>query len=134
VEGSGTHRDGAGGWPHFSAAEMACRHCGRLCMDPGFMRRLELLRGEFGRPMPVSSGYRCPAHDGAIGGAGVHPTGHAVDVRLHGESAYRLVALAIRRGFTGIGLNQRGPVAGRFVHLDDCPRGGDKPRPRIWTY
>lgn len=102
------------------------------------MRRLELLRGEFGRPMRLSSAYRCPAYDADIGGAGAHPTGHAVDVLIHGEAAFRLVALAVRRGFTGIGLHQRGPYAGRFVHLDDCPderaSGGARARPRIWTY
>jgi len=124
--------DGAG-WPHFSAAELMCRHCGRVFMDPRFMARLENLRADFGRAMPVNSGYRCPLHDAEIGGRGAHPTGHAVDVRVAGEDAFRLVALAARHGMTGIGLNQRGDLEHRFVHLDDLG-GSNFPRPRIWTY
>jgi zinc D-Ala-D-Ala carboxypeptidase len=122
-----------GGWPNFAAGELACRHCGRLAMDPGFMRRLVHLRNDFARAMPLSSGYRCPAHDAAIGGKGTHPTGHAVDVRIWGPDAYRLVAAAIRHGMTGIGLKQHGDLGARFVHLDDLA-GGRHPRPRIWTY
>lgn len=125
-------REGAG-WPHFGAAELGCRHCGRIFMDPGFMRRLEDLRADHGRAMPVTSGYRCPAHDAAIGGRGAHPTGHAVDVRVSGEDAFRLVTLAARHGMTGIGVQQRGDVQTRFVHLDDL--GPDRfPRPRVWSY
>jgi len=126
-------REGGGGWPHFSAAELACRHCGRIAMDPRFMERLEHLRADFGRAMPVTSGYRCPLHDAEIGGRGAHPTGHAVDVRVWGEDAFRLVALAARHGITGIGLNQRGDVGARFIHLDDLG-GANFPRPRVWTY
>lgn len=102
-------------------------------MDPRFMERLENLRADFGRAMPVTSGYRCPLHDAEIGGRGAHPTGHAVDVHVTGADAYRLVALAARHGMTGIGINQRGEMAQRLVHLDDLA-GAHFPRPRVWTY
>jgi len=97
------------------------------------MRRLENLRAEIGRPLPVSSGYRCPVHDAAVGGAGTHPSGHAVDLLVSGPAAFRLVALAVRHGMTGIGVMQRGPEGARFVHLDDLGEGAH-PRPRIWSY
>lgn len=112
---------------------MACRHCGREGMDAAFMARLEALRAELGRPLPVTSGYRCPEHDRAIGGAGVHPQGHAADLAVAGADAVRLVRAALELGFTGIGLHQKGPLAARFVHLDDLS-GGPHPRPRLWTY
>jgi uncharacterized protein YcbK (DUF882 family) len=102
-------------------------------MDPGFMARLEHLRADFGRGMPVTSGYRCPLHDAEIGGRGAHPTGHAVDVHVTGEDAYRLVMLAARHGMTGIGVNQRGDMAKRFIHMDDLG-GPNFPRPRVWSY
>ncbi|MFQ5509929.1 MAG: D-Ala-D-Ala carboxypeptidase family metallohydrolase [Leptospirillia bacterium] len=121
------------GWPHFPASEIACRHCGDLVMHPPFMDRLERLRAAFAHPMPVTSGYRCPAHDATIGGAGVHPTGRAVDVALSGADLYRLLALALSMGFTGIGIHQRGPMEQRFIHLDDM-EDGHTPRPRIWSY
>ena len=125
-------RDGAG-WPHFAAAELMCRHCGRMFMDPRFMERLEHLRADFGRAMRISSGYRCAVHDAEIGGRGTHPTGHAVDVAVAGEDAFRLVTLAARHGMTGIGIHQRGETGGRFVHLDDLPPRRH-PRPRVWSY
>lgn len=33
-------------------------------------------------------------------------------------------------GFTGIGINQQGDPAGRFIHLDFLETN----RPRIWSY
>jgi uncharacterized protein YcbK (DUF882 family) len=102
-------------------------------MHSGFMERLVALREEFGAPMPVTSGYRCPEHDAALRGAEVHPTGHAVDVRVSGADAHRLIALALRHGFTGIGVNQRGAHSQRFIHLDDLV-DANHPRPTVWSY
>lgn len=126
-------------WPHFSRRELACHHCGALSVDPGFMRRLEHLRADFGRPMPVNSGYRCPDHDREVRHArgqattGPHATGHAVDVHVYGADAFRLVSLAAKHGITGIGVNQRGDVGDRFLHLDDL-KAPTFPRPGMWTY
>jgi len=33
------------------------------------MQRLQRLRDVFGKPITISSGYRCPAHNAAVGGA-----------------------------------------------------------------
>ena len=76
---------------------------------------------------------RTPEHDKAIKGANVHPSGEAVDIGVSGERAYHLIRLAPAMGFTGIGINQRGPYKGRFVHLDTLD-DDDHPRPRIWSY
>ena len=102
-----------------------------VAMSPSFMEKLVNLRREFGRAMVLSSAFRCPDYDRGIGGAGVHPTGHAVDVRLHGADAFRLLSLAPKHGFTGIGVNQNGPRSGRFLHLDDT---SGPYRPRVWSY
>ncbi|MEO5330361.1 MAG: D-Ala-D-Ala carboxypeptidase family metallohydrolase, partial [Magnetococcus sp. THC-1_WYH] len=54
------------------------------------MDRLENLRREFNRPMPVSSGYRCPMHNARVsktGFSGPHTTGQAVDIVISGEDA-----------------------------------------------
>ena len=126
-------------WPHFSEEEMRCRcGCGRADMDREFMRALEMLREVVAFPMPVTSGFRCPAHDAAVGGserkgAGPHTTGKAADILVSGERAYRLVRAALELGFRGIGLKQRGPQEGRFVHLDMLGKE-EAARPRIWTY
>lgn len=127
------------GWPYFAAEELRCRcgECGSTGeeMDARFMVRLVRLREAFGRPMPLTSAYRCPAYNERVsstGRAGPHTRRRAVDVRVAGEDAYRLVRLALEHGFTGIGVRQHGPWAGRFVHLDDLQAGF--PRPRLWSY
>jgi uncharacterized protein YcbK (DUF882 family) len=105
-------------------------------MDPRFLEELERLRLAYAAPMIITSGYRCPFYNNKIsttGHAGPHTTGQAVDVTISGPEAYRLVLLAIQFGFSGIGIHQRGPHAGRFVHLDNLPLA-THPRPRIWSY
>lgn len=122
---------------HFSLVEFACRHCGKAEMAPGFLRRLDDLREVLAAPLVVTSGYRCPAHNQAVsntGADGPHTTGRAADLRVHGGVALRLVALAQQMGFTGVGVAQHGPRAGRYVHLDDLPASTNRPRPWLWSY
>lgn len=123
-------------FPNFSEAEFRCPcGCGRADMDGGFLARLQGLRHEYGRPLRVTSGFRCPARNRAVsatGPEGPHTTGRAIDIAAAGPEALRLLELALRHAFTGFGLQQKG--AGRFVHLDDLESAADRPRPTIWTY
>ena len=122
---------------YFGPHEFAC-HCGNcgsdgLEMDKRFILRLDQLRAEYGAPLLISSGYRCPAHNNQVSSTGFdgpHTTGHAADIGISGEQAYYL---AQQTNFSGMGINQRGPYEGRFIHLDDL-EGPAHPRPRIWTY
>jgi len=120
---------------HFSRAELQCHcGCGQCRMDTIFMTRLEQLRVAFGKPMRLSSAYRCPDYNERIsktGRTGPHTTGRAVDVLVSGEDAYRLVQLALEHGFTGIGISQKGAHENRFIHLDDME---GKTRPWVWSY
>jgi hypothetical protein len=59
---------------------------------------LHPLRERLGRPLRVTSGYRSRAHDEAIGGAGVHPSGAAVDVLVEDMSSEELAATALQAG------------------------------------
>ena len=117
-------------YPNFSASEFACKCCGAADMDPDFMDRLQQLRTRLGWPLVISSGYRCEAHNAAVGGGPAHPTGKAADIAIRGARARELTGMAIERfGFTGIGVSQAGPR--RFIHLDTC---GGETRPWIWSY
>lgn len=126
-------------YDHFSDSELRCRcGCGRMDMDENFMKRLVALRKRLGFPMRVTSAYRCPAHDAAVGGSstpgeGPHALGRAVDIALVGERVPILLKLALGSGFTGFGLRQKGPWDERFIHLDDLS-SEQASRPRIWTY
>jgi uncharacterized protein YcbK (DUF882 family) len=120
-------------WPHFSRAELACKHCGLVQVEPVFLDRLEELRRTIGVPLVVTSGTRCPEYNARVsttGLAGPHTSGRAVDLAVQGETAWRVLAAALELGFTGIGVKQHGPAAARFLHLDDLGRG----RPRVWSY
>lgn len=120
---------------HFSFDEMKCRHCGISDIQPSFMLILERIREEVNFPLIVSSGYRCPEHDKAVGGAGVHPTGLGVDIVISGYRAYRLIEVALKNKIRGVGIRQKGPHAKRIVHLDMLPTHNPKqPRPWVWTY
>lgn len=121
-------------WPNFSPEEFRCKGSGRMEMNVDFLDRLQALRTAFGKPMIITSGYRSPEHNKAVsstGSDGPHTTGRAVDVAVSGADAVKLVGLAIQMGFTGIGVKQKGPHAGRFIHLDDLTAG---PRPGMWSY
>lgn len=122
-------------WKNFTPKEMACKHCGELKIVPVFMDNLQALRDMTGQ-LPINSGYRCPEYDREIGGAGVHPTGMAVDIGIAGVLAFLLLSRVFKGPiFTGIGIRQKGPWSGRFIHLDTLPEGVEAhPRPRIWTY
>ena len=116
---------------------LACPCCRVRGMDPLFMQELDALRGHVGFPLRVNSGYRCAKRNAEVsstGTSGPHTTGMAIDLGVSGREAHALVAAAIERGFTGVGLQQKGPHAGRYVHLDRLLNQPGQPRPWIWTY
>ena len=115
-------------YPNFDEREFRCRHCGVSAMKPEFMGRLQALRTAYGKPMSISSGYRCPDHpiEKAKAHPGMHATGLAADVAVSGAEAVAVLRLALAQGFTGIGVQQKG--AGRFIHLDT------RAEPAIWSY
>lgn len=95
------------------------------------MQQLQMLRFAYGKPMRITSGYRCPDHpiEKAKNKPGAHASGLACDVGVQGAEARELLGLAIKSGFTGIGVQQKG--GGRFLHLDLLE--GDN-RPTVWSY
>lgn len=122
-------------WKYFTHDELACRcGCGQAAMNHEFMGKLVQLRETIGFPLPVTSGYRCPEHNLAVGDTGAsgpHTTGCAVDIAVSRDRATRLVRLALGMGFLGIGLKQHGPESCRFVHLDTV---ATRVNQIIWTY
>jgi uncharacterized protein YcbK (DUF882 family) len=122
-------------WRYFTLDEFRCKHCGEVFMHPGFIQMLDDLRHEFGGPLFITSGYRCPEHNQRVsstGPAGPHTSGKAADIGIRGGDARRLVGLAVQHGFTGIGVQQKG--GGRFIHLDMLDDAPGQPRPWLWSY
>jgi len=125
-------------WRHFTRKELECHcGCGRMEMDFEFMQRLESLRNIYGKPINVTSGFRCPNYNAQLsttGFSGPHTTGKAVDVAVFGEDAHQLMAFAVHHNFAGFGIGQKGPLGKRFLHLDVLQNGPGRPRPRVWSY
>ena len=120
---------------YFTDAELSCSHCQKSKMDGYFMEMIEALREELGFPFIVTSAYRCPQHpvEAPKKLSGAHSTGQAMDLAVHGENAYRLLSGALRAGFTGSLVNQKGNS--RFIHLDNIKSSeGSRLRPWIWSY
>ena len=118
-------------WPDFAEREMRCKETGECEMDVHFMNRLQGLRRDFNQAMVVTSGYRSPEHsiEKNKESPGSHAQGHAADIKCTiGVYRYRLIELAIRMGFTGIGISSD------FLHLDDMVPRDHAPRPAAWTY
>lgn len=121
-----------GKYPNFKAAEFKCQHCGADGIKTELLDKLQAMRTEYGKPMRITSGYRCPQHPAEAKKAvpGAHSLGLAADIGVEGSEAHRIVVLACKHGFNGIGVQQKG--TGRFIHVDVATT--QLPRPMIWSY
>lgn len=118
---------------HFTLEELSCRDgCGLKPSNRATIA-LQAVRYEYGKPMTVTRGASCSAHNKKIGGAesskhiadndDIEPT--AFDVVVENSwDRFRLVSIAIKHGFNGIGIGKK------FVHMDMRP----EEEGRIWHY
>lgn len=122
----------------FKEQEFACRHTGRVDMREEFILALDELRLVYDKPIAISSGYRHMSHpiEARKSRPGTHAYGVAADIKVAYGDAHEILRLAFAQGtFTGIGVQQKGGVSGRFIHLDmghllDSP----SVRPTVWSY
>ena len=85
---------------------------------PAILNMLDLA----GIPFPLSSAYRCPKHNKAVGGVptSAHTRGYAVDIRcVDSHSRFVMLQALLEAGFRRIEL------APTWIHVDNDP---DKPR------
>ena len=120
---------------YFTQKELECP-CGECSFrfSPITLQRLDALREELGEPIIINSGYRCYSYNERKGFTQTHASGQAVDIKASTKYAYRLLKLAMKHGFTGIGIDQKGDHNSRFIHLDDLGQTAQRPRPTIWSY
>lgn len=98
---------------HFNVREFRCK-CGRnhnTEINPELISKLEVLYKQLNcKKIIVNSGYRCSAHDKAVGGngCGQHTKGNAADIVCYGAdgkiiSTKKVACEAQEVGFGGIG-------------------------------
>ena len=119
---------------YFNRGEFECSHTHTCEMDQEFIDQLNILREEFGKPLTINSGYRSPEHpiEYVKQTPGAHASGKACDISIARGDALKLIEIALKLGFTGFGINQKG--SSRFIHLDTLESTKDRPRPTIWSY
>lgn len=96
---------------HFVASEFACPHCGVSVVRDDLVQLLERVRSHVKKPLHIVSGYRCPVHNAAIGGApnSQHMYGAAADV------ASGLLTEPEARSEGAVGIGTKGEWA---IHVD----------------
>ncbi len=112
---------------HFNRSEFLCNHCNKAApngMDDNLLNTLEWLRQEIGIPIQVTSGYRCPYWNTAVGGVpnSYHKKGMAVDIRPLGMNYEKFYKKCLKRfGKGGVGHYPPSRHKVPFVHVD-CGR------------
>jgi uncharacterized protein YcbK (DUF882 family) len=94
-------------------------------ISPPLLFRLEALRAMWGRPIIITSGYRCPEHNVWVKGSprSLHMAGQAADVLVPFEEQEAVIRMAERANFSSIL-----PYGKRnFIHLGVAGRPESAP-------
>lgn len=119
-------------WSSFSPREIACKGTGKVLVNEDAMDKLQALRDRLRKPLILTSAYRSPEHNRAVGGAknSKHMEGIAFDVRMDNHDPHEFEAAARAVGFTGFGYYPRSG----FMHIDTGPaRSWGQPWPLTAT-
>lgn len=67
---------------YFKWSEFECPCCKKTIIDTELMTLLDQIREDFGEPIRVTSGYRCPDHNKKVGGVpnSTHQLGKGADI------------------------------------------------------
>ena len=107
---------------NFNSSEFDCHGsgcCSSTLVDDKLVTYLQQIREHFGKPVNISSGYRCATHNKNVGGAtgSYHAKGQAADIYITGVTPAEIAKYAESIGVLGIGLYETNSD-GHFVHVD----------------
>jgi len=104
---------------HFKLSEFACPCCMLVMLHPKLLAKLVELRNTLGRPVYVTSGYRCSRNNQKVGGIvnSYHCIGLAVDIKVKDINLIELLEICENIDFSGIGFYEKK----NFLHLDVRP-------------
>ena len=99
-----------------------CRHskCDKRSVSQSVLDMLQCVRYDYGLPLTVTSGGRCPYHrnerDREV------PAGHqkqqAIDIKINGLAmAMKLMAYGVKYGFNAFGID----LKSGFIHMEYRP-------------
>lgn len=129
---------------NFGTHDLGCRcGCGLCNIKQALLDALEATRAVRGLPINVTSGYRCPAHNAAVGAPGSkHPLGEAADIWIRGMDAFKLFRIMGEiPAWRGLGLDEERIVDAAtgqvgFVHGDVSNSPPERSLARVtrWRY
>lgn len=108
---------------NFRVREFDCNGkgcCSSTRIDSQLVEYLQKIRDHFGKPVNLSSGYRCEKHNGKVANAvsnSRHILGMAADIKIPGIAPAEVAKYAESIGVKGIGLYDT-DKDGHFVHID----------------
>ena len=107
---------------HFNSTEFDCHGsgcCSQTLINEQLIEYLEKIREHFGKPITITSAYRCPTHNRNVGGAtgSRHSKGDAADIVVSGVAPREVAKYAESIGVLGIGLYETS-ADGFFTHID----------------
>jgi uncharacterized protein YcbK (DUF882 family) len=107
---------------NFKSTEFDCHGkncCSTTIIDPKLVEYLQIIRDHFGKPITITSAYRCETHNRNIGGAtrSYHVQGKAADIVVSGVASREVAKYAESIGILGIGLYETA-ADGFFTHID----------------
>lgn len=109
---------------NFNSYEFRCGlgrscSCSTILIDDKLVEYLQKIRDHFGKPVNITSAYRCPSYNQSIGGAtgSYHSQGRAVDFTVKDTSPVEVAKFCESIGIKGIGLYNTASD-GYFVHID----------------
>ncbi len=108
---------------NFSVSEFSCKGsscgCTTTLIDETLVKYLQQIRDHFGKPITITSGYRCTKHNKNVGGAtgSRHSKGQAADIKVEGVTPAEVAKYAESIGVLGIGLYETSKD-GFFTHID----------------
>lgn len=113
---------------NFKSEELACTCCGESGVKQWALDKLQAIRDIVGRPLTITSAYRCSNHPleakKLTGKAGTHNQGIAFDIYVSsGTERHELINTGLLVGANGIGVDKN------FIHLDFR-----EATPVVWTY
>ena len=107
---------------NFRVSEFSCHGkgcCTTTLVDQQLVQYLQKIRDHFGKPITITSGYRCPKHNKNVSGAtgSRHAKGQAADIVVKDVKPAEVAKYAESIGIKGIGLYETN-ADGFFVHID----------------
>lgn len=107
---------------NFQYKEFDCQGkgcCSTTIIDEKLVEYVQRIRDHFGKPITITSPYRCEVHNRRVGGdiKSYHMQGKAADIVVQGVSSREVAKYAESIGILGIGLYETS-ADGYFTHID----------------